>query len=185
MSEEWKDIEGFEGIYQISTYGRVRSCDRYVKNSNSGYRFVPSQILSGYKDKDNYCGIVLYNQRKHKNCKVHQLVAKAFIPNPNGYREINHKDENPSNNNVDNLEWCDRRYNNTYNGRAIRVGITQSKKINQYAKSGELIKQWSSSREPQKALGYASGNIIKVCKGKAHTAYGYVWKYASTGDCFK
>ena len=103
--EEWRDIEGYEGLYQISNLGRVKSFPRPT---------TPGGILKTIKRKDGYCSIKLSKNGKVKKVLVHRLVAKAFIPNTNNLPIINHKDENPLNNNVDNLEWCDYKYNNNY-----------------------------------------------------------------------
>ena len=103
--EEWRDIEGYEGLYQISNLGRVKSFPRPT---------TPGGILKTIKRKDGYCSIKLSKNGKVKKVLVHRLVAKAFIPNTNNLPIINHKDENPSKNIVDNLEWCDYKYNNNY-----------------------------------------------------------------------
>ena len=103
--EEWRDIEGYEGLYQISNLGRVKSFPRPT---------TPGGILKINKRKDGYCSVMLCKNGKTKRFSVHRLVAQAFIPNPNNLPIINHKDENPSKNIVDNLEWCDYEYNNNY-----------------------------------------------------------------------
>lgn len=120
MTEEWRSIEGYEGLYEVSSYGRVRSLDRYEIN-NLGYkRLLKGKILSPGIKKDGYFIVSL----KNKNFRVHRLVAQAFIPNPEGLPQVNHKDEDKSNNNVDNLEWCDSKYNNNYGTARIRTRET-------------------------------------------------------------
>lgn len=104
--EEWRDIEGYEGIYQVSSYGRVKSLDRSKINSNGilchyvGREIYQSTVGAGYKQ------VSLYLENKHRKKYVHQLVAVAFLPNPRSLNEINHKDHCKENNHVDNLEWC-------------------------------------------------------------------------------
>ena len=111
--EEWRDIKGYEGRYQISSEGRVRSLDRIGKN---GYSYK-GKILKPRPTKRGYIKANLSG----KIYAVHRLVAQAFIPNPNNYPVVNHKDENPSNNCIENLEWCDVKYNINY-GTAKKTG---------------------------------------------------------------
>lgn len=116
IEEIWKDIDGLEGCYQISNFGRVKSLARYDYST----RYIKEKIMKPSKDKDGYLIIGLQCARKHKKQKtyrIHQMVAKAFIPNPFNLPEINHKDEDKTNNHVDNLEWCTTKYNLTYGHR--------------------------------------------------------------------
>ena len=120
--EEWRDIEGYEGLYQISSLGRVKSFPRPT---------TPGGILKINKRKDGYCSVMLCKNGKTKRFLVHRLVAKAFIPNPNNLPMINHKNENPSKNIVDNLEWCDNKYNCNYGTLPKRKSeIAKTYKIN-------------------------------------------------------
>lgn len=114
MTEEvWKDIKGYEGIYQISSNGIVRSLDRNIADG----RAVKGTVLKQYQDKDGYLKVTLYGDHG-RHFFVHRLVALAFIPNPLGYDQINHKDEVKTNNNASNLEWCNAKYNVNYGNRA-------------------------------------------------------------------
>lgn len=118
MKEIWKAIEGYCGKYEVSNLGRVRSCfngiQRELKQMVNAGRYNGYPMVTLYA-KPN-CG---------KKVKVHRLVAEAFIPNPNGYDTINHKDENRANNSVDNLEWCTKAYNTVYNGARQRATETR------------------------------------------------------------
>lgn len=114
--EEWKSIPGYEGLYEISSYGRVKSLDRYVKVKSKSYRLQKGKMLSPIKNKYGYLQVFLCCNGKYKIISVHRLVAEAFIPNPDNLPIINHKDEDKSNNCVENLEWCSHRYNSNYNG---------------------------------------------------------------------
>lgn len=158
--EEWKDIIDYEGLYQISNYGRVKSLgnDKTKKE----------KILKFGKDKDGYLQVHLCKNGKKKTCKVHRLVAQAFIPNPNNYEEINHKNENREMNTVENLEWCTRQYN---------VEYSQSKQVNQYSLNGKLIATFKSINEVQRELGFNISCISLCCNGKINTAYKYKWKH--------
>lgn len=167
--EIWKDIVGFEGLYQVSNFGRVR---------NKNY-----QIKSNHKNMYGYVMVGLYKDGKTKVCFVHRLVANAFIPKPDNLYEVNHKDENKNNNRVENLEWCDRSYNINYGHRNEKTREkllnhpTSSKVVLQYSLKGELINTFLSVEEAKRQLGF--GNHIKdCCRDERPTAYGYIWKYA-------
>lgn len=110
--EIWKDIPSFEGLYQASNLGRIRSIKHYDKM----HRLWEGKILTPQFDgKQNYLHISI----KGKPYQIHRLVAKTFLPNPNNYPEVNHKDENKTNNCVENLEWCTHKYNNNYGNKLI------------------------------------------------------------------
>lgn len=113
--EEWRSIPGYEGLYEVSSYGRVRSLDRYVKYSNGIMHLHKGRILSTGKDKDGYFIVCLYKNKTHKFYHIHRLVALTFIPNSDNFPCVNHKDEDKTNNRLDNLEWCNHKYNMNYN----------------------------------------------------------------------
>jgi len=132
MQEVWKDIVGYENVYQVSTLGRVRSCGRRVFSgvgANYKTHKVNSKILSPSGRK--YLGVILCKDGKTKRFNIHRLVAEAFIPNPDNLPCVNHKDENSFNNCAENLEWCSYKYNNEYNGRIekCRQKISDTLKI--------------------------------------------------------
>lgn len=175
--EIWKNIEGYENLYQISSEGRVKSLGNGSSNSKE-------RILKSYKDKDGYLRVSLWKEGKVKKYYIHRLVAQAFIPNPNNLPQVNHKDEKPSNNRVENLEWCDNKYNCNYGTHNERVAKALknrkgfSKPILQFNLDSEFIRRWNSTREAERDLGFNQSNITKCCKGKLKTAYGYIWMYA-------
>ena len=126
MTEEiWRPIVGYEGLYEVSSYGRVRSLDRYVKGKS--YRLHKGKVLSPGKNSRGYLSAVLSYNGKHKAITVHRLVAEAFLPNPDNLPEVNHKDEDKTNNRVENLEWCNHKYNMNYGTRNIRAKETAIK----------------------------------------------------------
>lgn len=119
MTELWKDVQGFEGAYMVSNLGRVKSLRRTRKTKGGGLCDVPERILAQNTDKDGYKEVALSKNHKLYYFRVHRLVAIAFIPNPNNFPLINHKDENPANNYVGNLEWCTYSYNTSYSNYKI------------------------------------------------------------------
>lgn len=123
-SEMWKDISGYEGLYQISSTGKIKGLPRVtVQNQILKERMLVPNVLN-----NGYLQITLYKDGKHKSFLVHRLVANAFIPNPENLPEVNHKDENKTNCNIDNLEWCTRKYNLNYGTRNKRSAESRSKK---------------------------------------------------------
>ena len=176
--ELWKDIKGFEGLYQVSTLGRVRSLDKYVnaKIRNIDKVLKRGKILKPTYDKDGYLRVYLYKNGKGTNFFVHRLVAKTFIPNPLNLPEVNHKDEVKTNKRRWNLEWCSSEYNKHY-GTAIKRRVEkQSKKVYQYNLKGELVNTWISVAEAGRN-GYDAKNISACCLGKHKTHKGFIWSY--------
>ena len=127
MIEEWRPIEGYEGLYEVSNTGRVRSVDRYVVDSLGHRKFYKGKVLIPVKSNLGYLLVSLCCNGKHKMFLVHRLTAQAFLPNPDNLPEVNHLDEDKTNNRVDNLEFCDRSYNINYGSRNIRVKETAIK----------------------------------------------------------
>lgn len=127
MQEIWADIRGYEGLYQVSNLGRVKSLER-VTISKNGKRYTCQELCLRFGNIKGYKFVVLRKDCKSHQVLVHRLVAQAFIPNPDNLPEVNHKDENPSNNCVENLEWCTHKYNSNYGTAKIRM--VESKKRN-------------------------------------------------------
>ena len=184
MEEVWKDIQLGNSKYKISNLGNI-------------YSYFAKRNMSKNKDRRGY----LYISTTNKKYKIHRLVAQAFIPNPNNYPIINHKDNNPSNNKVDNLEWCTYKYNIDYcikSGRFeeakkkiskackekkayiknLKIASEKNKKaIFQYDLNGNFIKEWDCSATVEKELGLFATSIIKVCKNKGKTCGNFIWRY--------
>ena len=165
-NEVWKDIEGYEGLYQVSDYGRVKRI---------GYK--KERILKPGRLKNGYLQVILYKNGKQNHFLVHRLVALTFISNPNNLPEVNHKDEDKTNNKFENLEWCDRKYNINYGTHIQRRSEKRSKPVIQYSKSGEFIKEWKSVIDVQIQFGYYHSSISRCCNEKRKSAYGFVWRY--------
>ena len=159
-SEIWKEIKNYENLYWVSNFGRVKS-----KN----------KILTPIKR--TYLQVGLYKNGIEKTFYIHKLVAQAFIPNPNNYNCINHKDEDKYNNEVENLEWCTKSYNNNYGTRTQKT----RKKVCQYDINNNFIKLWDGIRVASKELNIPSQQISQCCNRTKYrkTAGGYIWKYES------
>lgn len=164
MQEVWKDIEGYEGYYQVSNLGKVRN----IKFQRE---------LKACFDSYGYLIVVLSKYGKHRTRTVHRLVAETFIPNTSKLPSVNHKDENKQNNNVDNLEWCDTKYNCNYGTRNKQISKRVSKKVMQLSIDGKKIKKWNSITEAGNHLGCHISQISACCHGRIKTAYGYRWKF--------
>lgn len=181
QNEEWKIIDGFDGMYLISNYGRLKSLkgkeERILKPNNTKY---------GYQQ------VQLWKDGNLKTFQVHRLVAMSFIPNPNNYEQVNHKDEVKTNNHVENLEWCDCKYNCNYGTRNERHSgenhplygkfgkdNPNAKQIIQLTLGGDYIKTWGSAIDIKRELGYHNSHICNCCKGKRKSSYGFIWRYAN------
>ena len=174
--EIWKDYKDYEGLYQASNLGRMRSLDRWVKSKSGSVRLCKGKILKPFTTKNGYLQVCLWKNGKVKTFYVHRLVAEAFLPNPNNLTEVNHKDENKLNNNAENLEWCDREYNCNFGTRNERDALTKSKPVLQYTMEGEFVKEWKSIRECGRN-GYDQGHVAACCQGKQKYHKGFIWKY--------
>ena len=156
-----KDIKNYEGLYAITPEGEVWSYrnKRFLKPMDNG---------------KGYLYVNLFRDNEKKNYLIHRLVGEAYIPNPENLPEINHKDENKTNNCLQNLEWCDRKYNNNYGACITKRSNSHKKPILQYDLDGNFVREWSSATDVSKEV---QANICKCLKGQNKTAYGYKWKY--------
>lgn len=178
--EVWKDIQGYEGSYQISNFGRVKSfktkCPKILKlkTNNKGYKWI-----------------VLSLNGMQQNLLVHRLVAKHFLNNSYNYKIINHIDENPANNNVSNLEWCTYSENviksskfNSYNETNRIVCRPKNSKHKDTANKvkqlfeGKIVKIFDNSLQIKRSLGFDQSFILSCCRNKRKSAYGYQWQFA-------
>ncbi len=179
LIEEWRSVVGYEGFYEVSNLGRVRSLDREVTMKNGIRRKTHGKILTQgrYNSKSNYRAVALCLDGKAEKESVHRLVALAFIPNPDNLPEINHKDENKQNNCVDNLEWCDRQYNNTYGTIRFKTAMAQGKPVLQ-KKDGVIINAYPTMGVASIFTGASEGGISACCRGEMKTSGGYEWEIA-------
>lgn len=190
LVEVWKPIMGYEGLYEVSNLGRVRSLDRYAPHRIKGcYQFIKGDIRKTKYNNSGYEMISLFKDGKEKTMLVHRLVAQAFIPNPENLPEVNHKDEDKTNNKVwvnedgsidydkSNLEWCNSSYNKLYGTRGKKQSEKESIAVIQFTLDGELIRKWGSMKSVENKLGINRGNISNCCSGRCKSVGGFIWKY--------
>ena len=170
--EYWKPVVGYEGLYEVSNWGRVKSI-----------KFGKERILKQYI-RCGYYIVSLWKNGKGKSYSVHRLVAEAFLEIPEElrhlegtrYLQVNHKDEDKNNNNVDNLEWCDAKYNTNFGTCIERRSKKKSKPVLQYNLDGTFVREWPSTMECERN-GYNNTCISKCCLGNLKTYRGFIWKY--------
>jgi hypothetical protein len=170
--EIWKDIKGFEGIYQISNFGNIKSLSRKTKNG----KCKSDKILKKTLDNKGYQNITIHKNFKKSIFKVHRLVAEAFIPNPYNKPQVNHIDGNKTNNLVTNLEWCTNSENQIH---SYKNGLKQTKKVYQYDLNNNLIKEWENATQASKYYDVHISRIIRCCENAygCKTCKNFIWKY--------
>ena len=169
----WKDIEGYEGLYQVSNMGRVRSLDRI----NALGRRLKGRVLADKHNNRGYHTIALWRDGDIEYKFIHRLVAKAFLDNPDNLPEVNHKDENKENNAVSNLEWCTRKYNNNYGTRLGRVAKTLERPIYAITSSGHRY-YFGSVNEAARVLGLKRQGITNCLHGRRKHHGGFSFELA-------
>lgn len=183
MQEIWKDILGYEKLYQISNFGNVKSLD---KKDSLGRRVKGKQMMPIFR-KDGYLDITLHKDGKCKHFLIHRLVAQMFIKNSNNYKEINHKDEDKTNNNINNLEWCSRSYNINYgvaNKKRRKTLLNKrGKTVFKYDKDNNLLQSYPSLQQATRETKINQSHISQCCNNKRKTAGGFVWRYAENILC--
>ena len=178
MREEWKPVKGYEGKYMVSNMGRVKSLN-YKRTGKE-------EILKASDNSYGYLYVNLCKDGKGKWYRINRLVAQAFLENPQNLPEVNHKNEDKTDNRVENLEWCSRSYNLNYGTRNKKAGKKiaekNSKPIFSVDKESGLIMWWQSAHEAERCTGINNSNIIQCCKGKLKSAGGHIWFYADDGN---
>lgn len=165
IMEVWKDIQDYEGLYQVSNLGQVRS----LKSEKI-------RILKPRKIKGGYLRVALRKNNMTKDYLVHRLVTKAFVPNPNDFPEVNHKNEVRDCNVATNLEWCTRDYNNNYGNHNKKVAVVQQMSVIAHKDNKEVI--FDSLKQAGEELHICPQNICRCLKGRTKTAKGYSFRYA-------
>lgn len=195
MDEQWRDIPGYEGYYQVSSAGRVKSLGRFIQDRygmKSPYR-IPPRILKPKTSSNGYQWVNLSVQGIARPCRIHRMVAELFVPNPDRLPTVNHKNEDKSDNRAENLEWCTQAYNNAYGTRTERSQMSQKQRrsVMMIAMDGKVLRTFPTltaaarhivdtydGRKP--SIKIADNNIRAVChhRGCRHTAYGYKWEFS-------
>ena len=202
-TEIWKPVVGYEELYEVSNFGRVRSLDRIDSNNHP----LKGVILKPYISNSGYLLVGLYKQQKRDRKLLHRLVAEAFIPNPENKPEIDHINTIKTDNTVflnedgsvnydkTNLRWTTRKenINNPLTKTKMQINARKpskgkygkehpaSKPIIQYDKDSNFIKEWNCITDVERKMGYSVSNISSCLRGKSNTACGYIWKYKNAG----
>lgn len=196
LIEEWRSVCGFEGYYEVSNTGNVRSCDRYVNAKLGSKSFLKGEMMKLQKNHKGYMTVILHKNNKHYSKTVHRLVAEAFIDNPENLPQVNHKDTDKTNNNVTNLEWISNYdnmqhamqhgcYKNAFTEKARASTIKNLEKaidrlkiaVIQYDMGWNKIREFESISFAGRTLGISASKIVACCKGKRNMCGGYRWKY--------
>lgn len=195
-TERWRDVKGYEGLYQVSNKGRVKSLERVVVDKNNKPRLRKSLILAISKNDRGYCQTNLYKNGVLKTFRINRLVAQAFIPNPDNKPYVDHINTIRDDNQVENLRWVTPEENNLNDITRQHLSEMQTgKKNHQYGKTGKynarsipvlqfdldgnFIKEWESANEVSKSFNHCNSLVSMCCKGRRKTGYGYIWKYKS------
>lgn len=188
MEEIWKDIKGYEGLYQISNLGRVKSLARVIFEIDGKERVSKEKILQSKRISSGYRAVILYKDGKGKTMYIHRLVAQAFLYNGNNYTDVNHKDGNKENNTLANLEWVTRSYNikHAYNTGLRKAYIDKAKEaalkvksfpVLQFDNNNVLIAEYSSITQASLQTNISHYYISKSCKGELNNNANYIWRY--------
>lgn len=189
-NEEWRDVYGYEGLYKVSNYGRIKSLKKLIrrdyKHNKQANVWKDDCILRRTYTKYGYTRITLTKDKIHKSYHIHRLVAMSFIPNLDNKPYINHKNEIKDDNRVQNLEWCTPKYNSNYG--SCRLKISKKKQENphnikavfQYDKNGKFIAEYNSAANASRILGIPN-KISEACKLKHITCGGFLWRAMDDG----
>lgn len=178
MEEEWRDIPTLNGRYQVSNFGRVRSVNHLVVRPQGNYMAKGRLIKGKLNRKTGYISLCYWVAGEREYIYVHRAVALAFLPNPNNLPFVNHKDENPQNNHVDNLEWCTHEYNCNYGTSKSRM-IDKMRKyaVYQCTLEGRVIALFASINEAARFMGVNSSLISRACRGQSESVKGFRWSF--------
>lgn len=181
-NEEWRDVVGYEGLYQVSNMGRVKMLERKVL-ANKSIRTIKEHLIKQNFSEKKYLNICLWHKNKGKTFFVHKLVLNAFKPKESDDLECNHLNEIRTDNRIENLEWISHMDNLKYGSRAekhrkaMTNHISMSKKVVQLSLSGDFIAEYPSLREAERVLGFPMSNIKECCKGRYKSTHGFIFKY--------
>lgn len=177
-TELWKDIQGYEGYYQVSNFGRIKSLSRFLNYVDGQVRFMEGKIIQPRICVAGYALLNLHKDGKQLTVQVHRVVALHFLERTSFELIVHHIDEDRLNNKVENLEWVSRSFNTLYGDSPKKIANSKKKSIIQLTLQNEVVKIWESAKEVEDTLGFNKGHLGEVCSGKHKTAYGYLWKFA-------
>ena len=179
MKEIWRSVDGYEGYYQVSNNGKIRSVDRSIINSKGIKRKIRGSQLKLTPDKDGYLKTTLCKNNKKENVFVHRVVASTFIDNEDTLPEVNHKDENKTNNTIKNLEWCTSQYNTNYGERNKKINKNRRKKVVGICLETGECKEYESISETKKD-GFTPQSVSLCCNKRLLNSHkGYNWNFVS------
>lgn len=179
--EQWHDVKGFEGIYKVSSLGRIKSLTRTITYKNGAKHLTKGKMLKPIMDSYGYYRATLYKNGHAYQRLVHRIVADEFVSNPNNYSDINHKNEMRTDNRSENLEWCTKKYNNNYGRHNDHLSLAKCKSIYQLDSDHNIIAKWKSINEAVQGLKLPKAshcNISACLHGRIQHAYGYTWRFA-------
>jgi hypothetical protein len=189
MKEVWKDVPGYEGMYQASNTGKIKSLTRIVNSSYGSKMRITGKIKKLCQKPNGYVYVGLSKNGETRSYRVHRLIAMAFIENKSNLSDVNHKNGKKNDNRLSNLEWCSPSQNSIH---AYEMNLRKSpnywegkfgalhnlsKAVEMRSKEGIIIKTFASIREAERITGIANQNITKCLKGKRASAGGYRWEY--------
>lgn len=180
MQEIWKDILGYEGLYQVSNLGRIKSCQKIVLHPKGGSKLLKEKIRKLVPDKDGYLVIDLYKNGVGKIYKVHRLVGLAFIQNDESKKIINHKNGIKNDNNINNLEWCTDSENqiHAFKNGLKKPKINGEKCVMMFEKNtGKFVMEFNSISNASKYLGCKSADISSILKGRQKSVRNHTFQY--------
>ena len=172
--EIWKDIEGYEGLYQVSNKGRAK------RLQSKGCK--QERILTPVKNRCGYLRVTLCKDGQRRIYSVHRLVVQTFLPNPDNLPQVNHIDENKTNNTISNLEWCTNEYNCNHDTHNERSAKTKSKPVLGISLDKKIYLYFNRTMDAERLAGFKNGAISKCCRGKLKTHKGYTWMYADSQE---
>lgn len=175
--EEWRDIPDYEGLYQVSCFGRVKSLPRYVKCKGNSLKLKKESFLQPGISHNGYYFVNLRKNKKSYGFRINRLVAQAFIPNPNNLPTVDHINRNKIDNRVENLRWADMKLQVSNSDVKLRIK-TISKPVLQYTLDGRFVAEYSSTAEAERQTGIYHSSISEYCSGKRQSAGGYHWEYS-------
>lgn len=188
IKEIWKPVVGYEGLYEVSCLGNVRGLMFLTRYGTMSRRKTP-RVCKQETTHDGYKRVALSRNKELRHFSVHRLVAAAFIPNPGNLPAVNHKNESPANNTIENLEWCTPQYNSNYGTLPQRIMERQtnspahSKEVIQFTKDWKELERFPSTSEAYRRTGIKCDNIQRAARKPAtRTAGGYHWKYVNDYD---